>query len=74
MKSIMPDGDESTSSSPTTTVLPSSFGTSSSSGMSGYVSSHKYKASSGSGYYEVDAARKLGLDLESRRYNTALWH
>ena len=43
-----------------------------SSGASGYVTSHAYKASSGSGYYEVDAARELGLDLESRQYNTRL--
>ena len=62
--------DEATSSSPTTTS-PSSFGMSTS-GMSGYVSAHKYKASSGSGFYEVDAARELGLDLESRQYNTRL--
>ena len=40
----------------------------SSSTTSGYVSSHAYKPSSGSGFYEVDVARELWLDLENRQY------
>jgi len=32
------------------------------------ISAHAYKPSSGSGFYEVDAARELGLDLENRQY------
>ena len=59
--------DESSGGKATTTVLPSSFGTSSS-GTKGMISAHAYKPSSGSGYYEVDAARELGLDLENRQY------
>ena len=61
--------DDESGSKPTTTVLPSSFGTSSS-GTKGMISTHAYKP--GSGYYEVDAARELGLDLESRQYNIRL--
>ena len=50
-----------------TTTIPSSFGTSSS-GTKAMISTHAYKPSSGSGFYEVDAARELGLDLENRQY------
>ena len=63
--------DDESAGKATTTVLPPSFGTSSS-GTKGMISAHAYKASSGSGFYEVDAARELGLDLESRQYNTRL--
>ena len=50
-----------------TTTIPSSFGTSSS-GTSGMVHKYKVSSGSGSGFYEVDAARELGLDLENRQY------
>ena len=62
--------EESSSSSSTTTVLPSSFGMSSSSGSKGMISAHAYKPPSA--YYEVNAAKELGLDLESRQYATRL--
>ena len=59
--------DDESGGKPTTTTIPSSFGTSSS-GTKGMISAHAYKPSSGSGFYEVDAARELGLDLENRQY------
>ena len=59
--------DDETGSKATTSVLSSS----SSSGTKGMISTHAYKAS-GSGFHEVDAARELGLDLESRQYNIRL--
>ena len=52
--------------------LPTTTGSSSSFGTKAMITSHAHKASSGSGFYEVDAARELGLDLESRQYNTRL--
>ena len=54
----------------TTTTVPS-FRTSSS-GTKAMISTHAHKPSSGSGFYEVNAAKELGLDLESHQYATRL--